>query len=114
MTEAQLETSGIVSTGPEMVRADADATGEAFEVQVTLALRTSPPAWLHHCLEQINRLRDLQPNWDSYGAQRVESGSLTHAKALIKALASVDTVEVMSRASGSKLYFSTPAFRCAS
>lgn len=55
-----------------------DASFSAFEeghreASVTLLFRgLSRPAWLGECVERANDLLNLEPNWDSYGGERIE------------------------------------------
>jgi hypothetical protein len=84
---------GVAFTSDEAVATHAGATGDAFVREVMLALRHEIPSWLDGRLAQIDRLHDLLPNWDSYGARRIDPSSIEIAKRVLEALASVDTVE---------------------
>lgn len=82
------EGTGTVFTQSEPDRAHAEATGE-----VLLAIRDSQPPWLDVRRAQIDALADLPENWDSYGASPLSPDSISLAKAVLTALASVETVE---------------------
>lgn len=58
-----------------------------------LALRQKPPDWLREGLEQLDRLLELNGNWDSYGAKQIDTRSVQFAKRLLTRLAEVDTIE---------------------
>lgn len=45
------------------------------------------------CLDRIDRLRDLKPNWDSYGANPVDLKSIAVAKKLVGMFVEVAGIE---------------------
>ncbi len=85
--------SATAFTKDESLSAQADATGDGLVQEVLIALRASPPPWLQGHLAQIDQMRDLRANWDSYGALPVDLDSIALAKSLLSQLAYVDTLE---------------------
>ena len=67
----------------------ANGTAEAL---VVVALR-DPADWSAVCLDRIDRLRELKQNWDSYGANPVDSGSIEVAKHLVSMFAEVTGID---------------------
>jgi hypothetical protein len=56
----------------------------------SLSSRTAP-RWLDKVLKEVNALRHLERNWDSYGAPRVNRQSLLEAASLLRELARAKT-----------------------
>ncbi len=74
------------STGLE-TRANATAEG-----LVVFAPR-DPADWSADCLDRIDRLRELNQNWDSYGANHVDLRSINVAKELVGMFAKVTGID---------------------
>lgn len=55
--------------------------------------RTEPAEWLCEVTEQIQRLADLEKNWDSYGAEPIDPKSIGHAVRLVEQLAMYERIE---------------------
>ncbi len=72
------------------LKASADGTGDGLFV---LAQRSSPAAWHQDCIKRIERLRELKHNWDSYGANPVDRGSIEFAKQLVREFAQVTGID---------------------
>jgi len=58
------------------------ATGEAF-VRPTVYARRAVPDWLVERVQKIDRLGQLEANWDSYGARKVQPLSIQYAKSAL-------------------------------
>lgn len=65
----------------------AGSTGEGL--YHLLALRDQTADWCDSCLNFVDQLRDLNPNWDSYGANPVSVDSIQVAKQLLCEFAEV-------------------------
>lgn len=76
------------STG---LKAHADGTGEGL--YGLFARRDQTADWCTDCLTIIDQLRELPPNWDSYGANPVQPESIKTAKQLLHVLAKVTGIE---------------------
>ena len=90
---SQTSGTGVAFTQDESVAAHAESAGDVFVREWILAIRGDLPSWLDDRLAQIDGLRNLEPNWDSYGAQRVDLMSIELAREAVKHLAHIDTVE---------------------
>lgn len=77
----------------DLLEAHADVTGEVFVQQSTIAIRDEPAEWTDRCQQHLVSLAELEPNWDSYGAQRVDPRSIEAGKALIGQLARYHGIE---------------------
>lgn len=69
-----------------------DNTALTPHKQSVVAMSDRPAAWLGDTLLTLNRLRSLEPNWDSYGAKPISDASCNHAKSVLKNLAHVVSV----------------------
>lgn len=67
-----------------------DSTGEEF--YGLLALRDQSADWCKDCLSHVNRLRELKPNWDSYGAYPIHPDSIQIARQLLHQFAEVEGI----------------------
>lgn len=47
----------------------------------------SKPRWFNRAMAELEALRHLNKNWDSYGAPRINRQSLTEARSLLRELA---------------------------
>ncbi len=45
------------------------------------------PDWLDELLSQIDLYAELNPNWDSYGAPKIDAAAIANAKVLLRLLA---------------------------
>ncbi len=68
----------------------ADSTAEGL--YSLLALRDCPASWVSDCVARIERLRELTPNWNSYGANPVDVGSIASATQLVPWLAGIEGI----------------------
>lgn len=68
--------------------AQAGSTGEGL-----LALREQSANWCGDSLDCVDQLLALKPNWDSYGANPVQPGSILVAKQLICQIAQVAGID---------------------
>jgi len=55
--------------------------------QFVYALREEPPDWLKDTIASIRELRNLRPNWDSYGARSVDRSAVDMAERMVSELA---------------------------
>lgn len=83
------DVGSLAFTHASLYRADALSTGA---VSAVLASRTQP-AWLYERANQVRHLAQLEPNWDSYGANPVDQDSIRWALELLEGLAIIDTIE---------------------
>ena len=60
---------------------------------MVIASDSSPVDWLSECLERLERLGNLQHNWDSYGASAVNELSIFLTRQLLTILACLEAVE---------------------
>ena len=81
------------SSGGYELSTRANESGEVFERPVVVARRSHQPDWLQERLRRIDRLRELEPNWDSYGAKRIDLPSIDLANQLLKSLSKIEGVE---------------------
>ncbi len=56
------------------------------------SLRSSDPEWLRSVVHALGRLIELNDNWDTYGAKRVNLRSISYAAQIACLLARVDTI----------------------
>lgn len=61
-----------------------------------IAIRRSTPHWLNDSISTIRRLRNLRPNWDSYGASPINEASIRCAENMLARLSSVETISAPS------------------
>lgn len=59
---------------------------DALAFTLVPASKSKPCSWLEDAIEQIRRLGDLDENWDSYGAARIQRNSIRNALAIIEQL----------------------------
>ena len=50
--------------------------------------RRQPAPWCYECLQHVDRLQELPPNWNSYGALPIANASIEYAKEVLVALSS--------------------------
>jgi len=62
-------------------------TGETGEGLYDILAKNKAGTWLHECQKHVAELRHLPPNWDSYGANPVDIGSIANALEFIDMLA---------------------------
>lgn len=74
------------STGLE-TRADGTAEG------LVVIARRDPADWSADCLNRMKRLCELKQNWDSYGANPVDPGSIEVAKQLVRMFAQMTGID---------------------
>ena len=60
--------------------------------QPVVAMSDHPAAWLGDTLITVKRLRLLEPNWDSYGANPISDDSCCHAEFVLMKLANIANV----------------------
>ena len=80
---AYLQAAGLVTS--------AGGTGEGLYRFV--ASRNQVADWSADCLDRIKRLRELNQNWDSYGANPVDPRSIEVAKQLVRMFAEVTGID---------------------
>jgi len=87
---ATLNTS---SVGPALSHVGWLQTGEASATSERpvppLLAHRQPADWLAERLEAIESLRDLDDDWDSYGARRIDERSIRAAQELVRRLATI-------------------------
>lgn len=71
--------------------AHAGPTGEGL--YISFALRDQAADWCNNCLDNVDQLRELSFNWDSYGAKPVDSDSIQVAQQLLLQLAKFHGVD---------------------
>lgn len=84
---------GVAFTDEVAYRVSAAAAGDASPDQRVSELRRESPDWLDERLEQVERLLELEANWNSYGANPIAFDSVVRAQALLLALARIEDVE---------------------
>ncbi len=88
MTPSGTGSSSVAFAEGDPIPADAKEKSDALSREpVVLAVRDVPSAWLPSAIAELERLRELPPNWDSYGAQRVDRDSVLRATELLQCLA---------------------------
>lgn len=86
------ETATIGFESDQSVPTQAGGTTDAFSL-VTFALRPHPAPWATPCLQGLNKLRRLLPNWDSYGAKPIDERSVMNAATLVVYLSRIVGIE---------------------
>lgn len=84
------ETAHAFSESGELVDGAENTSEGLYSV---MAIRDRPADWRLDCLDRIQRLGELQANWNSYGANRVDFDSIGAAMALAKWFSQVTGIE---------------------
>jgi hypothetical protein len=85
LTDAEWQPSGTTTTLPALAILSAGfRTRPAINdplpgVQFIVTTRSAPPHWVIPMVQALSELLSLPPNWDTYGAPRVESGYIEAA-----------------------------------
>jgi hypothetical protein len=77
---------------PLVVEANGKTTAFS-EGRPVVALRDHPANWLSVTIKKIDALSSLERNWDSYGADPVDNGSIERARELVEYLACVRNID---------------------
>ena len=65
------------------------ASAVAHAAVFTVAKRSDPPDWWKQTRQEIEDLRDLEENWDSYDANPIQTASVIFALGTMKYLAGI-------------------------
>jgi hypothetical protein len=84
-----MDSAGLAFGTDAIVNSSPQGTAACFQLDFVCALRERPEPWLDRACQQLEQLRPLLPNWDSYGALAVDAGAIAETATCLAYLARV-------------------------
>ena len=84
-----MDRAGLAFGTDAIVNSSPQGTTACFQLDSVCALRERPESWLDRACQQLEQLRLLLPNWDSYGAAPVDHTAIKKTAQYLAYLARV-------------------------
>lgn len=91
MTSGSMLRGELSGTGLSILPATLDASPADRTIAVSIGPRSRASSWITPALRTFNRLLNLPAGWDSYGANRIEIGSIEQALQILDRLMTENT-----------------------